>query len=105
MTTRPAIETSAGLFFAVREPEDAALAHGWIGLPVKRTKDGFAPKANAREILVRMRDRIAIDDRPISFVAMPEELRSHDEIVWWMTKEMPKALVQSRQTNAQRRST
>lgn len=44
------IETAANQFFQVRP---AHVDHAWIGFQVKRTKEGFAPKAKAREILVR----------------------------------------------------
>lgn len=46
------IETSANLFYRVRDA-GSDLAHCWMGIPVKRTKAGFVPKANAREMLVR----------------------------------------------------
>ena len=46
------IETSANLFYQVRDA-GPDLSHCWMGLPVKRTKAGFVPKANAREMLVR----------------------------------------------------
>ena len=47
------VETSAGQLFQVREGASADLDHVWHGSPVKRTKGGFAPKAGARETLVR----------------------------------------------------
>jgi len=47
------IEDSANRFFRVRETGNADLAHVWTGIEVKRTRDGFVPKAKAREILVR----------------------------------------------------
>jgi hypothetical protein len=47
------IEDSANRFFRVRETGNPALAHVYLGIEVKRTRDGFVPKANAREILVR----------------------------------------------------
>lgn len=47
------IETSANQLYAVRETNDASLAHVWFGVEVKRAKGGFVPKAKARETLVR----------------------------------------------------
>jgi hypothetical protein len=47
------IETSANQLYAVRDHASADLAHVWIGLPVKRAKGGYLPKAGARETLVR----------------------------------------------------
>ena len=46
------IETSNNQIFQVREA-GADLDHVWLGVEVKRVKGGFAPKKNAREILVR----------------------------------------------------
>jgi hypothetical protein len=43
------IETSN---YQVREA-GAGLQHVWLGVEVKRVKGGFAPKAKAREVLVR----------------------------------------------------
>jgi hypothetical protein len=47
------IETSANQLYRVRETGNPELAHVWFGIPVKRAKGGFVPKANAREHLVR----------------------------------------------------
>lgn len=51
------IETSDNRLFRVRESGDRDLAHCWIGLEVRRTYrrrvETFAPKAGAREQLVR----------------------------------------------------
>lgn len=47
------VQDAAGRFFEVREPADASLNHAWLGVEVKRGKDGFEPKKNAREILIR----------------------------------------------------
>ena len=47
------IETSANQLFAVRETNDADLAHVWLGIAVKRSGGSFVPKAKARETLVR----------------------------------------------------
>ena len=47
------IETSSNHLYRVRETGDANLAHVWFGIPVKRTKAGFVPKAKARETLIR----------------------------------------------------
>lgn len=46
------IETSANQLFRVRDA-GPGLEHAWFGVEVKRTKDGFAPKAKAREVMVR----------------------------------------------------
>jgi hypothetical protein len=47
------IETSANQLFFVVEPADAALAHCWNGLRVKRAKGGFVVTKNAKPELVR----------------------------------------------------
>ncbi len=47
------VETSANLLFQVRETNSANLSHVWFGIPVKRVKGGFAPKAGATERLIR----------------------------------------------------
>ena len=36
------------------------------------------------------RDRIAIYDQGGPFIAMPERLQTRDEMVEWLTKELPK---------------
>ncbi len=46
------VETSDNRFFRVTDA-GADLDHVWIGLEVKRIKDGWAPKSKAREQLVR----------------------------------------------------
>jgi len=57
------IETSDSRLFRVRETGDANLAHVWIGIEVKRAAGGWAPKAKAREILVRKTaSRFVADD-------------------------------------------
>lgn len=45
------VETLANQLFQVRDLPD--VDHVWMGIEVKRVKGGFAPKAKAREILVR----------------------------------------------------
>ena len=55
------IETAAGQTFLVRETNDANLAHVWHGVAVKRAKGGWAPKAKAREMLVRKEGTRQID--------------------------------------------
>jgi hypothetical protein len=47
------VETLANEFYSVTETNDVNLAHVWFGVPVKKTKDGYVPKAKARQILVR----------------------------------------------------
>lgn len=47
------VQDAAGQFFQVRETDDANLSHVWFGIEVKRAKNGFEPKKNARETLVR----------------------------------------------------
>ncbi len=46
------IQTNDGRFFRVRDA-GSDTPQAWIGVPVKRVRDGFADKANAREMLVR----------------------------------------------------
>ena len=43
------IEDNAGYLFAVQDAEGP----NWVGIPVKRVKGGFAPKASAKPRLVR----------------------------------------------------
>ncbi len=47
------IETTDNRLFRVRETGDADLQHVWVGIEVKRTRDGYVPRAKAREQLVR----------------------------------------------------
>jgi hypothetical protein len=47
------IETLAGETYRVTETGSADLAHVWHGIRVKRTKDGWAVRKNARTELVR----------------------------------------------------
>lgn len=47
------IETSDNRLFSVRDTGDVDLQHVWWGIEVKRAKGGFAPKAKARQTLVR----------------------------------------------------
>lgn len=49
----PIIETTNGQLYSVRDAGRDDLSHVWLGTEVKRVKGGFAPKAKAREILVR----------------------------------------------------
>lgn len=53
MNATQIIETSANQLYAVRDHASPDLAHVWIGLPVKRAKGSYVPKAGAREQLVR----------------------------------------------------
>lgn len=45
------IETSSNQFFKVRDAE--GIDHAWLGVEVKRSKDGWVAKVKAREMLVR----------------------------------------------------
>lgn len=45
------IEDSSNQRYAVRD--DAGMEHAWIGLPVKFSREGWLPKVNAKERLVR----------------------------------------------------
>lgn len=47
------VETTDNRFFRVREDNDPALSHLWIGVPVKRSKGTWVPRANAKQTLVR----------------------------------------------------
>ena len=47
------IETAANQFYRVTETSDAALAHVYLGVAVKKVRGVWVNKANAREELVR----------------------------------------------------
>ena len=47
------IETSDNRFFAVRDSEDPALAHVWLGREVKRVKGAYTFKTKSALTLVR----------------------------------------------------
>lgn len=47
------IEDTANRLYAVEETGDAALAHVWFGIEVKRIRGAYVPKKNARRQLVR----------------------------------------------------
>ena len=70
---------------------------GFIGLqlmwvrhqpPVRRR-----PRRTAIDPIMGARDRIEIYDSGGSFIPMPDHLTTRDEIVAWMTKELPKLTV------------
>lgn len=46
------VETTSNRLYFVKETGNADLAHVWDGLEVKRVKDGYAVKKNARPELV-----------------------------------------------------
>jgi hypothetical protein len=53
------VKTNDGAFFRV-EPADG-IDHAWLGVAVKRTKDGFAPKAGKqRKQLVRKAGAVVV---------------------------------------------
>lgn len=47
------IETTCNKLYDVSNHGDEMLSHCWYGIEVKRTKDGFKPKAKSRMTLVR----------------------------------------------------
>ena len=47
------IETSDNRLYRVVEINDPALAHLWYGIEVKRIKDGFVHRKNARPQAIR----------------------------------------------------
>lgn len=57
------IRDTAGRHFSVRDSGVADLAHVWIGVEMKMTTFGWAPKAKAREILVRKAGCTIIEER------------------------------------------
>lgn len=46
------IETTDNRLYAVEQTGDPNLAHVWLGIAVKKTKQGFVPTAKARRTLV-----------------------------------------------------
>jgi hypothetical protein len=44
----------------------------------------------ADDPIIGHRDQVAIYDSHDSFIPMPEQLRTRDEMVAWMTEELPK---------------
>jgi hypothetical protein len=56
----------------------------WVG-------DGaVAPETHWIDPIMGERDRVAIYDSYGPFVPMPDHLKTHAEMVAWMTKELPK---------------
>ncbi len=45
------------------------------------------------------RDRIAIYDQGGPFIAMPEQLKTQDEMVEWLTKELPKLTAEPKRSD------
>lgn len=46
------------------------------------------------------KDRLAIYDSGGPFIPMPERLKTHDEMVAWMTHELPKLTAQKRASSS-----
>jgi len=47
------VEDSANQFYSVVEIAQPGLEHAWLGVPVKRVKGEFVPKAKATPRLIR----------------------------------------------------
>lgn len=60
---------------------------GWISQPIhsasSRPTEGLDP-------ITGPKDRIAIYDTGGPFIAMPDSLKTREEMVAWMTRELPK---------------
>ena len=65
MTYELLIETSSNQIYLVRPTQTAGLDHVWFGRQVKKTKGGWAFKANSREILVRKEASVIRGSDPI----------------------------------------
>jgi hypothetical protein len=59
----------------------------WVG---DHAAAAFDRSPDALDPIMGPRDRIVIHDGGESFIPMPEELRTRDEMVAWMTKELPR---------------
>jgi hypothetical protein len=57
----------------------------WVG-------DGFANPVvpYAPDPIIERGDRVAIDEADEPFIPMPERLRTREEMVAWMTQELPR---------------
>jgi hypothetical protein len=54
------IRTTDDRLFRVRDDRDPALAHVWIGVPVKRLRGEYVPRANAKQTLVRKEGSVVV---------------------------------------------
>ena len=59
----------------------------WV---VERIASQRSPPKHGSDPIVGPRDRIAIYDTGGPFIPMPERLKTRDEMVAWMTTELPK---------------
>ncbi|WP_046861869.1 hypothetical protein [Microvirga massiliensis] len=59
----------------------------WAG---ERTGAAFDRSPEPLDPIIGPRDRIVICDGGEPFIPMPEHLRTQDEMIAWMTKELPK---------------
>lgn len=60
-----------------------------------RIEAAWAKPQVAVDPIVGPRDRIAVYDTGRSHIPMPERLKTHEEMVAWMTKELPKLVAES----------
>jgi hypothetical protein len=59
----------------------------WVG---EHTGAAFDRSPDPLDPILGPRDRIVICEGGEPFIPMPEHLRTHDEMVSWMTTELPK---------------
>lgn len=59
----------------------------WVS---QRIHAAWARPAGGVDPITGPKDRVAIYDTGGSFIPMPDRVRTHDEMVEWMTKELPK---------------
>jgi hypothetical protein len=68
------------------------LAMFWIG---NRVTMPLSIRTCSVDPILGARDRVAIYDSHGPFISMPDNLKTHQEIVAWMTKELPKLTAQA----------
>jgi hypothetical protein len=76
----------------------AALWFLGIGISERFASRGSLPDRGIDPI-VGPRDRLAIYDRDGPFIPMPDRLKTHDEMVAWMTQDLPKLTARKRASN------
>ncbi len=63
----------------------------WVG---DRATTSFELSPDGLDPILGTRDPVAIYDQG-PFIEMPEHLKTHDEMVAWMTKDLPKLLAET----------
>jgi len=60
--TTTIVRDTSGALFAVRDTDNAALQHVWLGTAVKRAGAGYETKAHATERLVRKAGCVVVQE-------------------------------------------